>query len=85
MPFLPRNNDERLWTTLCRSPEHNPPGMISLPAGKHCWICPSCSHKTTFYVAGHFLQSSPERFTQIVPGGIMPSDYNTITSIRITP
>lgn len=38
--FIPCAND------ICKSPEHNPPGMIVLPAGLHIWKCPKCGQET---------------------------------------
>ena len=29
----------------CRSPEHNPPGMIVLKPGTYEWECPTCHEK----------------------------------------
>ena len=39
----------------CLSPEHDPPGMIVLPAGTHTWECPACGKTTTFTVQGVYL------------------------------
>lgn len=39
----------------CLSPEHEPPSMIVLPAGKHTYQCPACGKKTTFTVSGVYL------------------------------
>lgn len=30
----------------CQHPEHNPPGNIVLPAGRHTWECPACGQRT---------------------------------------
>lgn len=30
---------------ICKSPEHNPPGMILLKPGTHIWKCESCGEE----------------------------------------
>lgn len=40
---LPKN-------TVCRDPEHNPPGMIVLESGLYEHTCPGCGHASTFIV-----------------------------------
>lgn len=43
MPFEPLTPSEEkdLWPEPCRSPEHDPPGMIVIT--KPCrWVCPAC-------------------------------------------
>lgn len=35
---------------ICNHPEHNPPGLISLPPGVYEHTCPRCNRKQTFIV-----------------------------------
>ena len=35
----------------CFHPEHNPPGMIVLPAGTYRHTCPSCGYSVEFTVS----------------------------------
>lgn len=85
MPFLPRDeSDKDTWTDFCRSPEHNPPGMIVLPPGRHTWKCPACGAEQSFYVQGYFCNFESAGHTRIVPSGIMSPDYNTVTTVKIS-
>jgi len=43
MPFISHETISE-WKQICTHPEHNPPGMITLPAGKHNYMCPGCGH-----------------------------------------
>lgn len=43
------------WTARrCRHPEHEAPGMVSLPPGAYEHECPGCGHKS------HVVVRSPE-------------------------
>lgn len=53
MPLRRIDEDSNDWPSRhqqCRSPEHNPPGMISLPPGLYEHECPSCGAKQRFRV-----------------------------------
>lgn len=50
---MPKKSKVEKWSVpACRHPEHNPPGMISLPPGAYEHSCPACGHSTTFTVSG---------------------------------
>lgn len=42
--------DLRSSDQVCNHPEHNPPGLISLPPGIYEHTCPRCGRKQTFIV-----------------------------------
>jgi hypothetical protein len=46
MPFT----EHILPPDVCRNPEHDPPGMIVLPAGTHIYECPECGKTTRVFV-----------------------------------
>jgi len=50
MPFIKKKYVPEV--KACSHPEHDPPGMIVLPAGVHTWQCPGCGKETTFTVHG---------------------------------
>lgn len=58
MPFIDHKPPGNGWVKpKCRSPEHDPPGMIVLKPGAHIWECPACGHETTVHVDSHTLSS----------------------------
>ena len=48
---LKKLDDDKTWTRkVCRSPEHNPPGMMVYRPGTYEWTCPKCGDVTSFTV-----------------------------------
>jgi len=51
MPLRRIDDDTNTWPKRpCTSPEHNPPGLISLPPGLYEHECPQCGAKQRFRV-----------------------------------
>lgn len=56
MPFIDHDPPP---PPACRHPEHNPPGAIALPAGRHTWQCPGCGDTQIVTILETTLSVSP--------------------------
>lgn len=62
-------------TTICRNPNHNPPGMMVYQPGLWEHTCPSCKRSFTFIVRPNHLVD--------MGGKIWKGTKDTVKNIRV--